>query len=179
MKTSTARILPLALALSLAIPLSSSAQETPIGATATAPVTVEVADFNGMQEVKRLHGKQRSDTESQIQSLAKWLGKRAQSRVPDGQTLAITLNDVDLAGDYEPSAGIDMQYVRVVRDMYPPRITLSWQVNDTSGKTVDQGQAQLTDPSFLHASTPVDSHGLGHEKRLLKDWLRKQFPKQG
>ncbi|HET9048784.1 MAG TPA: DUF3016 domain-containing protein [Chiayiivirga sp.] len=177
MKTLRSRILPLSLALLL--PLAVSAHDAAAPAeSVTSPVTVELGDFNTMRELKHLHGKQRTDTEGAIKTLASWLSKRAVLRIGSGQTLKVTLIDVDLAGDYEPSAGIDMDHVRVVREMYPPRIELSWRLSDASGASVDEGQTTLTDMSFLSASGPASSRQLAYEMRMLNDWLRERFPKK-
>lgn len=169
-------LLALALGLALAIPTVTMAQQvTPI-TSPSATVTVELGDFDTMSELKHLRGNQRRDTERQIESLAKWLAKRAERRLPQGQTLAITLQDVDLAGDIEPGRGPNMRDVRVVREIYPPQIELSWNVSDAAGATVDEGQDTLRDLGFLTTMNLLASDPQRYEKRMLDKWLRERFP---
>lgn len=168
--------LALALGLALAIPTVTVAQQvTPI-TSPNATVTVELGDFDTMSELKHMRGNQRRDTERQIESLAKWLAKRAEGRLPQGQTLAITLQDVDLAGDIEPGRGPNMRDVRVVREIYPPQIELSWNVSDAAGATVDEGQDTLRDLGFLTTMNLLASDPQRYEKRMLDKWLRERFP---
>lgn len=177
MKTLRSRILPLSLALLL--PLAVSAHDAAAPAeSVTSPVTVELGDFNTMHEVRKLNGIQRRDTERQIKMLADWLTKAAQKNLAAGQSLHITLTDVDLAGDYEPSTGFDMQHVRVVREMYPPNIDLSWRLTDANGANLDEGAVGLRDMGFLSANSPTTQQSLTYEKRMLRKWLSQHFPKK-
>ncbi|TFL11268.1 DUF3016 domain-containing protein [Pusillimonas caeni] len=38
--------------------------------------------------------------------------------------------------------------VRIVRDIYPPRLDLDYQLSDEHGATLREGSATLRDPSF-------------------------------
>ena len=166
----------LALMLALTTPAITTAQEaTPI-TSPKSTVTVELGDFDEMRELKHLRGNQRRETERQVESLAKWLAKRAERRLPQGQTLAITLQDVDLAGDFEPGRGPNMRDVRVVREIYPPQIDISWRVSDAAGASLDEGQASLRDLGYLTTMNLLASDPQRYEKRMLDKWLRERFP---
>lgn len=172
------QLLPLALVLALATPATTTAEEaTPI-TSPKSTVTVELGDFDAMRELKRLRGHQRRDTERQIEDLAKWLAQRAERSLPQGQTLSITLHDVDLAGDYEPGRDPDMRNVRVVRELYPPQIEISWRVSDAAGATLDEGEATLRDLGFLTTMNLRTSDPQRYEKRMLDKWLRERFPNE-
>ena len=130
MNTTMSRLFPIALTLAFAVaaPAIAQAQESAAQAASTAAVSVELGDFDTMRETRYLRGVQRRDTERSIQALATWLTRRAEAVPGPGQHLEIVLDDVDLAGEYVPGAGVDMHNVRVVKDIYAPRIALSWRL---------------------------------------------------
>lgn len=95
--------------------------------------------------------------------------------LPVGYQLAITVKDLDLAGDVNPMYRIDHNDVRVVKDIYFPRMTIDYRLTDASGQAVDAGQdVKIKDMSFM-SSQPSGFRGdeFGYEKRMLKDWYRK------
>ncbi|MFM9078772.1 MAG: DUF3016 domain-containing protein [Opitutaceae bacterium] len=111
--------------------------------------------------------------------LREHLEAKAKRFVPAGCTLAITFTDIDLAGDFEPWRGPRWDDVRVIRDIYPPRLALACQVTDAEGKVGTQGRRELRDLAFLFKlplAFPDDP--LRHEKALLDDWLEQEFPRR-
>jgi len=84
-----------------------------------------------------------------------------------------------MAGDFEPWRGAQFQDVRVVKEIYPPRINLSYKLTDASGAVVKEGEESLRDTSFMLTTTPIPNNdSLRYEKALLDNWLRREFPKQ-
>ncbi len=143
---------------------------------AAARVSVELGAYDQMTEVKRLRGSARRTTEQQIHALATWLARQAEPRVPAGERLRITLVDVDLAGDYEPGRSFELQDVRIVKELYAPRIEIRWTFEDAQGRVLREGGDALRDPGFMTGSGAIDSDPLRHEKRMLRDWLRRVLP---
>ncbi len=89
-----------------------------------------------------------------------------------GQKLAITFTDVDLAGDFEPWRGGQWGDVRIVKDIYPPRISLAFRLTDAAGAVVNEGKRDLRDMAFMMKLTMgFRDDPLRHEKALLDDWL--------
>lgn len=162
-------------AASAAAQKEAAAPQQTLATPAEERVTVQLGDFSQMRELRHLQGFQRSDTEKAIERLARWLQRQAERRVPAGQRLEITLRDVDLAGDYEVSGRLG-QDVRVIRELYPPRIELDYRLSEADGKVLQQGQADLRDTAFL-LSGVTDDEPLRHEQRLLGNWLRALFPR--
>jgi hypothetical protein len=68
------------------------------------------------------------------------LEQRAAAVVPTRQALAITIRDVDLAGDFEPWRGPQFERVRVYRDTYPPRVSLTFTLTE-GGRVVAEAAA--------------------------------------
>lgn len=111
-----------------------------------------------------------------LDTLKEHLMKRGLRGLLPGQKLAITITDVDLAGDYEPWRGPQWSDVRVVKDMYPPRIKLSFRLTDADGTVLKEGTRDLFDMGFLMKMTMAfRDDPLRHEKELLDDWLSDEF----
>jgi hypothetical protein len=110
-----------------------------------------------------------------LAELRSFLVKRALRFVPLGQKLSITVTDIDLAGDFEPWRGPDFDHVRIVKDIYPPAIELTFQLKDADGNIVLSGKRSLRDMNFLGRLSINDSDPLRHEKDLLDDWLNTEF----
>lgn len=111
-----------------------------------------------------------------IEQLASHLRTQAERRLTPGERLDVTLLDVDRAGEYEPWLGPRYDDVRMMRDIYPPRITLDFRRLDASGGVIDEGRRQLSDVAYLsRAGIDRDNDPLRYEKRLLDDWLRREF----
>src|SRR5258705_10343994 len=68
--------------------------------------------------------------------------------VSDGGTLEITLTDVDMAGEFETWRGPQACSVRVMLDIYAPRIRLEFRLTDRDGKGVSAGPRDLRDPLY-------------------------------
>lgn len=114
--------------------------------------------------------------EEWVQTLARWLQTRADSFVPPGDRLRVTFTDIRRAGSYEPWRGPQWTDVRIIKDIYPPRIDLRFTLTDAHGATVAEGERQLRDLAFLQRNVLDTTDPLRYEKRLLDDWLRKEFP---
>jgi hypothetical protein len=119
-------------------------------------------------------GRQRP--EDWLPLLARHLRNRAGGMLPPGEHLAVTFTDIKRAGSYEPWRGPQWNDVRVVKDIYPPRIDLRFSLTDASGKVLAEGERKLTDPGYLTRGTIDNDDPLRYEKRMLDEWLRREFP---
>lgn len=95
-----------------------------------------------------------------------------------GQRLQITVTDVDLAGDFEPWRGINFHDIRIVKDIYPPRVDLEFKLIDADGKVVSEGKRQLRDIGYLMSMAMPTSDPLRYDKQMLNDWLRQEFKRK-
>lgn len=91
------------------------------------------------------------------------------------QRLEIKVTDVDLAGDFEPWRGPNFQDIRVVKDIYPPRMKLEFRLLGADGKVLSEGKRELSDLAFLMSVAMPTSDPLRYDKELLNNWLRREF----
>lgn len=116
------------------------------------------------------------DREYILGQIKEYIVERAPMRMADGQTLDITINDIDMAGDFEPWHGPRAQDIRIIKDIYPPRIDLDFKLTGADGKVLAEGTRQLRDLSFMMTTPSIPSNDiLRHEKSLLNNWLGTEF----
>jgi hypothetical protein len=119
------------------------------------------------------------DRSPYLQQIREHLLEHARHYVPEGQTLSVTFTDIDMAGDFEPWLGPRWADVRIVKDIYPPRINLTFQLTDAGGQVIKQGKRELRDLAFMMKITlAFRDDPVRHEKALLDDWLRSEFPRE-
>lgn len=96
-------------------------------------------------------------------------------KLPAGHRLIVTVKDLDLAGDVNPMYRIDHSDIRVVKEIYFPRMTFDYQLLDRAGQIVAAEQdVKIKDIGFMN-STPVGmgSTEFAYEKQMLKQWFQK------
>lgn len=113
--------------------------------------------------------------EGNLAELKAYIERKASSYVPEGQRLEVTITDVDLAGEIEPWRSPQMQDVRIIKEIYPPRIDLSYKLINATGAIVKEGTHQLRDLNYMMNINPNRSDPRVYEKALLDDWFRADF----
>jgi hypothetical protein len=107
-----------------------------------------------------------------VQQLATYLRDRAEKRLPEGQRLDVDIIDIRRAGSFEPWRGPNLQNTRIIREVYPPRMTLNVRLTDASGNVIAQGERKLSDPGFMMSdSSSLNTDPLRFEKRMIDRWL--------
>jgi hypothetical protein len=107
--------------------------------------------------------------------LAEHLRKRADAVLPPGERLEVAIDDIKLAGDYEPWHGPNLDDVRIMKDIYPPRLDLHYRLLGADGAPLRSGSNKLRDMSYLERTLPTSSDPLRYDKRQIDEWLRKEF----
>jgi hypothetical protein len=92
-----------------------------------------------------------------------------------GQTLEIKVTDVDLAGDFEPWHGIEFDHIRILKEIYPPRINLEFRLLDAQGKVLSEGKRHLQNLGYLMTIGMPTTDALRYDKDMISDWLRQEF----
>ncbi len=93
--------------------------------------------------------------------------------LPAGQKLEMTFTDIDLAGDYLPAmaSGHD---IRVMKDIYMPRMKFTFKITDASGAVVKEGTENIHDSNYLNTIGVVGRNDpLFYDLSMLSDWLRR------
>jgi hypothetical protein len=110
-----------------------------------------------------------------LELLSEHLRKSAAWQLAPGQKLEVTFTDIDLAGEFIPSSA-SMADVRIVKDIYIPRMTLFFRLLDAEGKVVKEGERRLTDLNFMNNIGMFErNQPLFYDKALLTDWVRKEL----
>lgn len=108
--------------------------------------------------------------------LREYLEQTLANRLPAGQQLTITFSDIDLAGDFEPWRGVQFDDVRIVKDIYVPRMNFSFKVTDASGAVIKSGERKLIDMGFQLSITPAfRDDPLRYEKAMLASWFSQEI----
>lgn len=105
-----------------------------------------------------------------LRALERHVLRSATARLAPGERLTVTITDIDMAGAFEPWRRTGTG-VRIVRDVYPPRIDLAFALTDASGAPIREGRRQLVGMDFLARPTLPSTDPLVYEKALLDDWI--------
>jgi hypothetical protein len=114
------------------------------------------------------------EAEDNLRRLASHITAEAGKRLPADQTLEVWVTDVDLAGYYDPRQTFTHE-VRIVKDIYPPRMKLRFRLTRADGSVVKEGERSLVDGNFLSRAQRYPLDGLGYEKTMLDRWFRDEF----
>ena len=172
----------LALALTLAMAGSAVAgnsllsKDAPRALPDNGPVSVTWADPATFTELKASGNRFESAQGDWLLQLAKYMRKQADKQLTPGNKLELTIVDIQRAGRYEQWHGLDRQNIRMIREIYPPRMTVKYRETDANGAVVAEGERKLTDLAFMVNSGMInDSDPLRYEKRMIDSWLRRDF----
>lgn len=142
----------------------------------TQPVSVQWTDPAQFGEMRYSGNRRESERGTWVKDLAEYLQEKSARYLQPGQQLDITITDITRAGSYLPTgASPNLDTVRVIKDIYPPRISLDFKLSDGDGQVVSQGNRKLVDSAFLMGSNSMDTDPLRYEKRMIDDWLRREF----
>lgn len=105
--------------------------------------------------------------------LEKHIVKQAKRYLEEGQSLSMKITDIDLAGEYEPWRSIDFDDIRIVKTIYPPRISFSFELTDEDGNVLKSGEEKIVDMNFEYKIRINYSDDLFYEKAMITDWFRR------
>lgn len=98
------------------------------------------------------------------------LNKQAEQVLKTGQSLELTVTNLDLAGDMRPTFGATANDLRVVKNIYPPRISFSYKLL-SDGKVMVAGTENLSDMNFLGGIQSGHQKAFHYEAKMLDKWL--------
>ena len=109
-----------------------------------------------------------------LEELGKHLSGRAAVLLAAGERLSVSITELDMAGEFEawrPPSG----EARIVKDIYPPRIDLTFRLAAGDGKLIKEGARKLRDPAFLVGANRYPGDALRYEKTLIDRWLEQEL----
>ena len=116
-----------------------------------------------------------STDQGYLDLLSAHLKRMAGPHVPADQKLDVTFSDIDLAGDFRPDR-VQMTDVRIIKDIYRPRMTLNFKLVGADGKVIKEGDRTLVDSYFMNNVNIVNrDEPLFYDKEMLTDWVRDEF----
>ena len=135
-------------------------------------VHVKFADPENFSDIRDGFTSTKKGQEANLEGIEQYVQQQAKKYLPADQKLEITFTNIDLAGEFEPW-GAAMHDIRIVKDIYPPRIDLQFRVMEKSGNVIKEGERKLRDLSFMMNLRLNNNDPLRYEKTLIDDWMRK------
>lgn len=137
---------------------------------------VEWKDPDGYTDIRS--GAQ--SAEGMRKSIAKSLGGEfgeLAALLPPGYRLSVTVTDLDLAGEVDPVPTRQMRGIRVLKDIYFPRMTFDYRLTDAGGAVLlGQSAVQLKDMQYLTSSrTARTGDPFYSERKMICDWFNKRI----
>lgn len=128
-------------------------------------------DFNDYRDVRPSNETKGSFHKRIASSYEKHFSKLAE-QLPDEYTFNIEISELDLAGDRIGG----MNEIRVIKDIYPPRIEFNYSVTTSNGQTIKQANdVKLKDLGFMDRIKMGRDGSFYYEKRLVTDWFEKEL----
>ena len=164
----TRYLLPILAGLALA-----AGSATPVLAAAKTPDNVTVTfekpdDFTDVLE----NGSNLTST-YYLDQLRDCFLQTASPALAAGQKLAVTVTDIDLAGETRFN---QPHQIRIMKDIYAPKIQLKFQLLGADGKVVKEGERRLIDLNYLtQLRLPGRDEPLYFDKQLIKQWVANEF----
>tara|TARA_B100002003_G_C14064169_1_gene512173 strand:- start:336 stop:863 length:528 start_codon:yes stop_codon:yes gene_type:complete len=161
--------------LSIATLLAAGLMYQPV--MAAAEVKINWHEPDSYQDIRPSNQSRSSFRKMVFADLEQYMTKLAED-LPDGQTLSMTVTDLDLAGEVWPASllgGMGGADIRLVKPVYIPRMSFSYTLKDASGSVLQNAEVKLKDMAFMDRGTRASrrAENLTYEKAMLKDWFEK------
>ena len=100
------------------------------------------------------------------------LGKK----LPDDVQWNVTVTDLDLAGEVRPMMRPGGNDIRVIKDIYWPRMSFNYTMTNAKGESSAEGTEDRSDMSFMmNRSINTGNGNFQYESRMIEDWFQKQL----
>lgn len=96
-------------------------------------------------------------------------------KLPDGYVLNIDVSDLDLAGDAKFGTWAAIYPIRVMKEIYWPRMNFTYTLKNANDEVLVSGKEELRDMNYLHRfRIPSGATSFEFEEKMLQDWFKKQ-----
>ena len=109
-----------------------------------------------------------------LKELQKYFESLATRYLPPGQNLMVDIDDIDLAGEYDP-ASAGAYNARVLNDLTWPRIVLRYTLEKGGVPVVSTAETVSEINYLLHADRLRPGDTLHYEKLMLDKWFKARF----
>ncbi|GAA4363148.1 DUF3016 domain-containing protein [Kangiella marina] len=153
----------------------SAANPNDESAQSKAGIVVEWSDFDDYRDVRPATEAKGVFHKRVKKSFDKFFSEYS-SELPDGQSLSIKINDLDLAGNIKLEA---TRSIRVMKDIDFPRMEFSYKLVGADGSVIKQGEASLKDMNYLYHEKTWKRYkeGFYYEKHMFREWFEDTIKK--
>ncbi|WP_223669451.1 DUF3016 domain-containing protein [Kangiella shandongensis] len=157
----------------LALAPAISASDDTKKAKGVSAIQVTWGDFNDYRDVRPAMEPKGPFHKRVRESFDKFF-KEYGGELPDGQTLAIDIRDLDLAGHVLLAR---VNEIRIMKDIYFPRMTFTYKLTNSTGKVLKEGEAKIKDMNYLYHEKTWKrySEGFYYEKRMFREWFEENI----
>ena len=143
---------------------------------AATPSAVKMTWLNPekFSDIRPATGSRKAYQERVMKAFDKILGELAE-KLPPGYSMEISVKDLDLAGDVNPMYRIDNTDIRVIKDIYFPRIKLDYVLFDQNKQPIHQEtDVKIKDMGFMTSNhIGLQNREFAYEHAMLKKWFNK------
>ena len=134
-------------------------------------VTVTFQDPDSFTDVRENHST--TNSKYYLDTLHDYLQQTASPLLAPGQKLVITVTNIDLAGE---NMFNQPDMIRVMKDIYSPKMNLKFQLLGADGKVVKEGERKLIDLDYqMQAGRVGSDEPLYYDKQMIKKWVESEF----
>ncbi|TRX53151.1 DUF3016 domain-containing protein [Thalassomonas sp. M1454] len=138
-----------------------------------ATVDIEWFEPENYRDIKVANGGKKAFQERVLKDFTGYFTELA-ATLPDNQVLKLKVTDIDLAGDIKYMVGPNNQSMRVITDLYFPRMKFSYQLTE-NGEVIQAGDENIKDMGFNMSSIHHNSESFYYEKEMIEDWFKDTF----
>lgn len=163
------------IAVLIAAALSFQAMAT-TGATTQSQIKVSWQAPEKFTDIRPSSESKKRYQQKVITAFDKMWGKFAED-LPAGYHLNIVMTDIDLAGDVNPMYRANHTDIRVIKDIYMPRVKLDYVLTGPQQQEIARAsEVKIYDMGFMNASAigAINSE-FHYEHEMLKKWFKKEI----
>ena len=136
-------------------------------------VKVEYKDYKKFSDMRPANEARGAFEKRTMASFDKMFADLAQ-KLPEGYSWHVTVTDIDLAGDVNHMFTQTGQQIRVIKDIFIPRINFSYKLLDQNKVVViEQQELKLKDMGFMSRISNIRAdRPLEHERVMLERWFK-------
>ncbi|NKF49395.1 DUF3016 domain-containing protein [Shewanella sp. WXL01] len=161
--------------LSTSVMADDTETQDPI--TEVGVVKIEWQNPKKFRDIKTSNERQSRFEARLFETLTKNLDKEVTKTLKPNQKLEMQVSNLDLAGDMRPTFGATTGDLRIIKDLYPPRMTFTYQVLE-GDKVVVAGDEKLVDMTFMNNVRNRNHKPFQYETVMLKNWFNKTVAPQ-